>query len=141
MSFSFANVFFPSKFTQRHRIAFLKSVKQKPNFSQTFEWQETLRRKTSKSYDKTAVRNDAENSTKKILILILENAMPKAIIEVYFELLGTNFYAQTSCSCLSKFVKIISILIHRIAITVLVYISFPTSGKMFWSVTCPTNSG
>ena len=53
MYFSFANVFFPNKFlhiakttsvescavwiTQRHAIAFLKSVKQKSNFSKTFE--------------------------------------------------------------------------------------------------------
>ena len=32
----------------------------------------------------------------KIVNLILENAMSKAIIEVYFELLVTNFYAQIS---------------------------------------------
>ena len=51
--------------------------------------------------------------------------MLKAIIEVYFELLVTNFYAQISCSCHSKFVKIISILMHRIAITVFVYIRQP----------------
>ena len=87
------------------------------------------------------MRNDPGNDTKKIVNLILENAMPKAIIEVYFELLVTNFYAQISCSCHSKFVKIISILMHRIAITVFVYISFPASTKMFWLVTCPTNSG
>ena len=127
--------------TQSHAIAFLKSIKYKSNFSQIFEWQEILKRKTNKSYDKTAVRNDPGNNTKKIVNLILENAMPKAIIEVYFELLVTNFYAQISCSCHSKFVKIISILKHRIAITVLVYISFPASTKMFWLVTCPTNSG
>ena len=127
--------------TQRHAIASLKSLKQKSNFSETFEWQEILRRKTNKSYDKTAVRNDPGNSTKKIVNLILENAMLKAIIEVYFELLVTNFYAQISCSCHSKFVKIISILMHRIAITVFVYISFPASTKLFWLVTCPTNSG
>ena len=155
MFFSFTNVSFLSKFkhirqclsrfvqwvTQRHAIAILKFVKQKSNFSQTFEWQEILRRKTNKSYYKTAVRNDPGNDTKKIVNLILENAMPKAIIEVYFELLVTNFYAQISCSCHSKFVKIISILMHRIAITVFVYISFPASTKMFWLVTCPTNSG
>ena len=103
--------------TQRQAIAFLKSVKQKSNFSQTFEWQ-ILRRKTNKSYDKTVVRNDPGNNTKKTVNLILENAMAKAIIEVYFELLVTNFYAQISCSCHSKFMKIISILMHRIAITV-----------------------
>ena len=67
--------------------------------------------------------------------------MPKAVIEVYFKLLVTNFYAQISCSCHSKFVKIIFILVHRIAITVFVCISFPASTKMFWLVTCPTNSG
>ena len=82
--------------------------------------QEILRRKTNKSYDKTVVRNDPGNNTKKPVNLILENAMAKAIIEVYFELLVTNFYAQISCSCHSKFVKTISILMHRIAITVFV---------------------
>ena len=127
--------------TQRQAIAFLKSVKQKSNFSKTFKWQEILRRKTNKSYDKTTVRNEPGNNTSKIVNLILENAMPKAIIEVYFELLVTNFYAQISCSFHSKFVKIISILRHCIAITVLVYISFPASTKMFLLVTCPTNSG
>ena len=80
MCFSFANVFFPSKFphktksveicavwvSQRHAITFLKSVKQNSNFSQTFEWQEIPRRKTNKSYYKTAVRNDPGNDTKKI---------------------------------------------------------------------------
>ena len=49
--------------TQRHAIASLKSVKQKSNFSQTFEWQGILRRKTSKYYDKTAARNNPGNST------------------------------------------------------------------------------
>ena len=79
MYFSFTNAFFPSKFPQiqqslsrfvqcgsgRHVIAFLKSVKHKSNFSQTFEWQEILRRKTNKSYDKTALRKDPGNNTKK----------------------------------------------------------------------------
>ena len=87
------------------------------------------------------MRNDPGNDTKKIVNLILENAMPKAIIEVYFELLVTNFYAQISCSCHSKSVKIISILMHRKAIVVLVYISFPASTKIFWLNTCPTNLG
>ena len=62
-----------------------------------------LRRKTHKSYDTTAVRNDPGTKTKKIVNLILENAMPKAITEVYFELLVTNFYAQISCSRHSKY--------------------------------------
>ena len=105
MYFSFANIFFPSKFPhiqqclsrfvqwQRHAIAILKSVKQKSNFSQAFEWQEILKRKTNKSYDKTAVRNDPGNNTKKIVNLILENALPKAIIEVYFELSTLRFPA------------------------------------------------
>ena len=57
---------------------------------------------------------------KEIVNFVLENAMPKAIIEVYFELLETSFYAQISCSCHSKFVKIICILMHRISITVFV---------------------
>ena len=50
-----------------------------------------LRRKANKSYDTTAVRNDATNKTKKFVNLILENAMPTAITEVYFEFLVTNF--------------------------------------------------
>ena len=41
-----------------------------------------------------------------------ENAMLKAVIEVYSELLVTNCYSQISCSRHSKFVKIIPILIH-----------------------------
>ena len=49
--------------TQRLAIGFLKSVKQKSNFSQTFEWQEILRRKTNKSYYKTALRNDPGSDT------------------------------------------------------------------------------
>ena len=96
--------------------------------------------KKNKSYDKTNARNDPGKNTKKIVNLILENGMPKSIIEVYFELLVANFYAQISCSCHSKFLKIISILMHRIAITVFVCINFPVSTKMFWLVTCPTNS-
>ena len=140
MYFSFANVFFPSKFphkttsveicavwvSQRHAITFLKSVKQNSNFSQTFEWQEILRRKTNKSYDKTALRNDPWNNRKKNPNLILENSMPKAIIEVYFELLVTNFYDQIFCSCHSKIVKIISILMHCIAVTLFIYIRLAT---------------
>ena len=42
-----------------------------------------LRRKTNKSYDTAAVRNDPGNKTKKIVNLILENVMSKAITEVY----------------------------------------------------------
>ena len=93
--------------------------------------------KKNKSYDKTALWN---KQYKKVVNLILENPMPKAITEVYFELLVTIFYAQISCSCHLKFVKIISILKHRIAINVFVYIHFPASNKMFW-LACPTNSG
>ena len=52
--------------TQRHVVAFLKSVKYKSDFSQAFEWQEILIRKTNKSYDKTALRNDPGNNTKKM---------------------------------------------------------------------------
>ena len=127
--------------TQRHSIAFLKSVKQKVIFSQTFEWQEILRRKINKSYNKTAVQNEPGNNTKKFVNLILENAMHQAIIEVYFELSVTNFYAQISCSCHSKFVKIITIFMYRIAITVFVYISFSASTKMFRLVTSLANLG
>ena len=84
--------------------------------------------KKNKSYDKTALWN---KQYKKVVNLILENPMPKAITEVYFELLVTNFYAQISCSCHSKFAKIISILMHRIAITVFVYTIFPGQPKCF----------
>ena len=126
--------------TQRHAIAFLKSGKYKSNFSQTIEWKKKiLRRKTNKSYGKTTLRNDVGNNTKKIVNLIPKNPMPKAIIKVYFKLLVTNFYAQIYCSSHSKFVKITSILMHRIAITVFVYIRFPAPTKMFWLVTCPQN--
>ena len=52
-----------------------------------------LRGKTNISYDTAAVRNDPRKKTKQIVNLVLENAMPKAITEVYFELLVTNFYA------------------------------------------------
>ena len=52
--------------TQRHAVAFLKSVKQKSNFSQTFKSQKILRRKTNKTYDTTAVQNDPGNNTKKL---------------------------------------------------------------------------
>ena len=100
-----------------------------------------LRRKTNKSYGKTTLRNDLGNNTKKIVNLIPKNPMPKAIIKVYFKLLVTNFYAHIYCSSHSKFVKIISILMHRIAITVFVYISFPAPTKIFWLVTCTTKSG
>ena len=105
--------------------SFSKSVKQKSNFSQTFEWQEILRRKANKSYDKTAVWNGLEYKTKKIVNLILKNAMLKAIIKVYSELLVTNFYAQISCSLHSKFVKIITILSHLSDCAAFVYVSFP----------------
>ena len=52
--------------TQRHAITFLKSVKQISIFSETFEGQEILRRKTNKSYEKTAIQNDPGNNTKKL---------------------------------------------------------------------------
>ena len=68
---------------------------------------------------------------RKTVNLILQNVMPKAITEVYFELFVTNSYAQISCSRHSKFVKIVPILMHRIASAVFVYISFPASTKMF----------
>ena len=127
--------------TRKYAIIFLKSVMQKSNFSQTLEWQETLRGKTNISYNTAAVQSDPRKKTKQIVNLVLENAMPKAITEVYFELLVTNFYAQVSCSRHSKFVKIIPILMHRITSAVFVYIKFPASIKIFWLVTCPTNSG
>ena len=67
--------------------------------------------------------------------------MPKAITEIYFELFVTNFHVQISSSRHSKFVKITPILMHRIATAAFVYISFPASTKVFWLVTCPTDSG
>ena len=90
-----------------------------------------LRKKTNKFCDTNAVRNDPGNKTKEIVNLILENAMSKAITEVYFELLVTHFYPQISCSCHSKFVKITPILMHRLASAVFVYISFPRQPKCF----------
>ena len=69
---------------------------------------------------------------KKPVNFILENTIPKAITEVYFELLVTNFYTQIFCSCHSKFVKIIPIIfMHPVASPVFGYISFPASNKMF----------
>ena len=126
--------------TQRHAIAFLKSVKQKPNFHKHSNDKNFSEEKQTNLTIKLLYKTTQE-IIQKIVNLILENAMPKAIIEVYFELLVTNFYAQISCSCHSKFWEIISILRHRIAITVFVYINFPASTKMFWLVTSPTNSG
>ena len=67
--------------------------------------------------------------------------MLKAIVEVYFELLVTNFYAQIFCNRYSKFVKIILILMLRTVSAVFVYISFPASIKLFRLVTCPTKLG
>ena len=80
---------------------FSKSVKQKWNFSQTFGWQEILRRKTNKSYDKTAVWNDLEYKTKKIVNLILKNAMLKAIIKVYWAF-GNEFLRSDFLQCSFK---------------------------------------
>ena len=48
--------------------------------------------------------------------------MSKAITKIYFEILVTNFYAQ---------MKIITIIKHRIASAVFVYIIFPALTKMF----------
>ena len=39
-------------------------------------------KETNKSYDKTDLRNDPGNNRKKIVNLILENGMPKAIISL-----------------------------------------------------------
>ena len=66
--------------------------------------------------------------------------MLKAIIEVYSELLVTNFYAQISCSRHSKFIKIIFTLMHRGVSAVVAYIRFPALTKLIWLVICPTNS-
>ena len=67
--------------------------------------------------------------------------MPKAITEVYFELLETNFHVQISCSCHSKFMKITPILMHHIATAVFVYIRFTAPINLFRLVACPVNSG
>ena len=119
---------------------FSKICKPKIEFSTNIRMT-ILRRKTNKSYDTTAVRNDPGYKTKKIVNLILKNVMLKAIVEVYIELLVTNFYAQIFCNRHSKFVKIIPILMLRTFSAVFVYISFPPLIKLFWLVTCPTNSG
>ena len=99
---------------------FSKICKAKVGFFTNIQMARNSEKKNKQILDKTAVQNDPGNNTKKIVNLILEIVMPKAIIEVYFELLVTNFYAQISCSCHSKFVKIISILMHCIAITAFV---------------------
>ena len=156
MYFSLANIFFPSIFPHIWQCqcqcgcsvghaktcsCFSKFCKAKIEFFRNIWMTRNSEKKTSKSCNNTAVQNNPGNNTKKSVNLILEIAVPKAIIGVYLELLVTNFYAQISCCCHSKFVKIISILMHHIAITVFVYISFPASTKMFWLATCPTNSG
>ena len=100
MHFSFANVFFPSKFPQIRNVCqdlssasraktcycFLKSVKQKSNFLQIFEWLKISRGKTNKPYDTSAAQNDPGYNTKKSVNLILKNGMLKAIyIYIYIE--------------------------------------------------------
>ena len=62
--------------------------------------------KKNKSHDATAVRDNPRYKTKKFLNLILKIAIPKAIFEVYSELLITNFFAQNSTSCNSNIVNI-----------------------------------
>ena len=103
MYFSFLNVFFYIDDNVCRDLCSVGHAKTSNCFSKIFkakiEWQVILKRKINKSYDKSAVRNDPGNNTKKIVNLILENATPKAITEVYFELSVTNFYAQISCSC------------------------------------------
>ena len=112
MYFSFANVFFPSKFPHiRQRLS---------RFVQCGSRKDMQANLTIKLLYETT---QEKAHTKKSVNLILENATPKVKTEVYFELLVTNFYAQIFCSCHSKFVKIISILMHRIAITVFVSLS------------------
>ena len=104
--------------TQRHAIAFLKSVKHKSNLN--------LEKKFLEEKQTNLTIKLHYETTQKII-----QKKKKGIIEVYFEFLETNFYAQISCSGHAKFAKIIFILMHRIAISVFVYISFPTSTKNF----------
>ena len=93
----FANVSFPSKFPHiRQGLSrfihpktcncFSKISKAKIEIFTNIRMTRNSEKK-HKSHDKTTVPNDPGNNTKKIVNLILENAMPKAIIEVYFELL------------------------------------------------------
>ena len=144
MYFSYANAFFPTFHRYEKICRHLCSVSHvKPCYllfktcqteirilSQTFKSQEILKRKINNLYDITALRNDLENKTNKFVNLILTNAMPKVMIEVYVEVLVTNFYAQISCSRHSKCVKIIPTLSHRIA-RALSASALPTSAKMF----------
>ena len=95
--------------------------------------------KKNKSHDTTVVRDNPGYKTKKNLNFILKNAIPKAIIKVYSELLIRTFYAQNSISRNSNIVKIFTILIHCTVNVGFIYISFPASTKLIWLVACPTN--
>ena len=121
--------------------SFSKICKSKIEFFTNIRMAKTAEKKNTQILRYNCSTKWPRKQEKKIVNLILENAMPKAITEVYFELLVTNFYAQISCNCHSKFVKIRPILMNRIASAVFVYKSFPASTKMFWLVTCPANSG
>ena len=126
--------------TQRHAIAFLKPVKQESNFSQTFEWQGILRRKTNKSYDKTAVRNDPENSTKKIesnnwiLLWAFGNEFLRSdFLQLSFKVCENYFHPRASyshyCVCLHKFSRVnqnvlVSYMSHKLRTKIMAQLNF-----------------
>ena len=121
---------------------FSKICKAKIEFSQTFEWQEILRRKTNKSSDKTTVRNDPGNNTKKIVNLILENAMPKAFgneflgsdfLQLSFKVCENYFHPHASyshyCVCLHKFSRVnqnvlVSYMSHKLRTKIMAQLNF-----------------
>ena len=99
---------------------FLKSVKQKSKRSNDKRSNDKKCREEKHTNLTLQLQNKMTQKTRQKM-LILENAMPKVITEIYFELWVSH----------SNFVKIVLILIHCIASAVFVYISFPSSTKSF----------
>ena len=84
---------------------FLKSVKLKSNFSRRFKWQEILRRKTNKSYNTTAVKNDPGYK-----ITFGNEFLPSDFLQWSFKIFENYSHPHASysqrCVCLHKFSRI-----------------------------------
>ena len=91
MYFSFANAFSPGKFPQIRQMlssvghakscnCFSKIYKVQIEFFTNIRMTRNSEKKNKQILKNNAARNDPGNNTKKILNLILENSMPKAII-------------------------------------------------------------
>ena len=127
------------------RYCFSKICKTKIEFFTNIRMREEMR-KTNKSEKKNKQILRYNCSTKrprkqdkKNVNLILENAMPKAITEVFFEIFGNKFLRS---DFLQSSFKVCENYSHPHALysqCVFLYISFPASTKMFWLVTCPAN--